>query len=72
MSTTGKYGVRYETNIGELEDAHIRTDSKRLALKAARYAAKTTICADVVRVHVDNMLTDTGVAAFKVTSRRAA
>lgn len=60
-----KYGVRYETADGTIEDAFHVTTRKADALRTARYAAKTTSCADVVRVWVDDLCTELGIASFK-------
>lgn len=59
-----KYGVRYETADGTLEDAFHVTTRKADAIRAARSAAKNTVCTDVVRVWVDNLCTELGVASF--------
>jgi hypothetical protein len=60
-----KYGVRYETADGTLEDALHVTTRKADAIRFAKIAAKTTVCVDVVRVWVDDLCTEMGVASFK-------
>ena len=62
--TMAKYGVRFETADGTLEDAFHVTTRKADAIRTARYAAKTTACTDIVRVWVDNLCTELGVASF--------
>jgi hypothetical protein len=59
-----KYGVRYETADGTLEDAFHVTTRKADAIRAAKAAAKSTVCTDVVRVWVDNLCTELGVTSF--------
>jgi hypothetical protein len=60
-----KYGIRYETRDGTLEEPFHVTTRKADALRAARISARTTVCTDVVRVWVDNLCTDLGIASFK-------
>ena len=59
-----KYGIRFETADGTLEDAFHTTTRKADAIRAAKAAAKTTICTDVVRVWVDDMCAGLGIASF--------
>lgn len=59
-----KYGIRYETADGTLEDAFHITTRKAEAIRAAKAAAKNTVCTDVVRVWVDNLSAEIGVASF--------
>jgi hypothetical protein len=61
---TKRYGVRYETADGTVEEAFHITTRKADAIRAARFAAKTTVCTDVVRVWVDELCTELGVASF--------
>lgn len=60
-----KYGIRFETADGTLEDAFHVTTRKADALRAAKLAAKTTVCTDVVRVWVDDLCSELGIASFK-------
>ena len=59
-----KYGIRYETSDGTIEDAWHTVTRKADALQIAKRAAKNTVCADVVRVWVDDLCADLGVASF--------
>lgn len=59
-----KYGIRFETADGTLEEAFHVTTRKADAIRAAKFAAKNTICTDVVRVWVDNLCTEIGIASF--------
>ncbi|TDR27764.1 hypothetical protein [Aquamicrobium defluvii] len=59
-----KYGVRFETADGTLEDAFHVTTRKAEAVRAAKIAAKTTVCTDVVRVWVDDLCAELGIASF--------
>lgn len=62
-----RYALRYEIEDGTLESPWHHMPCKADALRAARRAAKDCACPDVVRVHVDDTRTDSGVAAFDVT-----
>ena len=61
-----RYALRFETADGTIEEAYHFMDRKADAIAAARRAAKDTVCADVVRIWVDDMKTDLGVKAFEV------
>lgn len=61
-----RYALRMETADGTLEPAYHHMPRKADALKAAKRAAKDTICQDVVRIWVDDTKTETGVQSFDV------
>jgi len=63
---TGRYALRMELADGTLEDAYHFMPRKADALRAARVAAKTSVCPDVVRIWVDDTKTELGVHAFEV------
>lgn len=64
MCKANKYGVRFETRDGTLEDAFHTTNRKSDAVRLARWSAKNMSCDDVVRVWVDNLCEELGVASF--------
>lgn len=59
-----RYGLRFETADGTLEEPYHRTSRKADALRAGRAAAKTVVSADVVRVWVDDLCAELGIASF--------
>lgn len=59
-----KYGIRYETADGTIEDAWHTVTRKAEAIRIAKQVAKTTVCTDVVRVWVDDLCKDLGIASF--------
>lgn len=59
-----KYGLRYETSDGTLEEVYMSFTNKRRALQQAARAAKSVYSLDVVAVWVDDTTKDLGVAKF--------
>ncbi len=59
-----RYALRMETADGTLEAAYHHLNRKDDAIRAARKAAKETICPDVVRFWVDDDATGLGIASF--------
>lgn len=68
MATSARYALRYETAEGTLEAPWHHMARKADALRAAKAAAASCACPDVVRVHVDDAQTDLAVASFPVVS----
>lgn len=64
MSKPARYGLRFETVDGTVEDVFHKMPVKADALRAAKIAAKNMSCADVVRVWVDDICEDIGIASF--------
>jgi len=60
-----RYALRIETRDGTLEDPFHTMTRKADAVRAAKKAAKDFIGADIVRVWVDDLCTDLGIASFK-------
>ena len=60
-----RYGLRFETADGTLENPYHFMSRKAEAVRAARLAAKSIVSPDVVRVWVDDMCAELGVASFK-------
>lgn len=60
-----RYGLRIETRDGTLEDPYHTVSRKRDAIKFARQAAKDFIGADIVKVWVDDLCADLGIASFE-------
>ena len=65
MAKPKKYGIRFETADGTVEDPFHTTSRKADAIGAAKRAAKETVCTDVVRVWVEDLCADLGIASFK-------
>jgi len=63
---TARYALRMETADGTLEAAYHFMPRKADAIAAARRAAKSSVCPDVVRIWVDDTKTELGVQAFEV------
>lgn len=61
-----RYALRMETADGTLEDAYHTMPRKADAIRAARVAAKSSACPDVVRFWVDDTATEIGIASFEV------
>lgn len=61
-----RYALRMETADGTLEDAYHTMPRKADAIRAARAAAKASVCQDVVRYWVDDTSTELGIASFEV------
>lgn len=71
MATPARYALRYETSDGTLEPAWHHMARKADAIRAARSAAASCACPDVVRVHVDDTKSELAVASFGVLDRGA-
>lgn len=66
MATPARYALRYETADGTLEPAWHHMPRKADAIRAARSAAASCVCPDVVRVHVDDTKSEIALASFEV------
>ena len=62
---TKRYALRMETDDGSIEDAYHHMSRKADAIREAKRAAKDTSCTDVVRIWVDDIRSEMGIASFK-------